>query len=101
MKVGQDPGYAPHVAGMSVSTRQHVDRRKSGYQKVWRHYIFPDIQFRMHPEGNTAGIHQERATFGRNHKDGIALAYIDGGNFEHSRLDPRMWWNCADPESAG
>jgi hypothetical protein len=82
VKVGQHRRHPSHVVGMSVRKRHHIQLVKSPRPQVGRHYIFPDIQFRVHPEWYTSSIHQERAALRRNQKDGIALANVNGGKLK-------------------
>src|SRR3981081_3161178 len=100
MKVSEDGRHASHMIGVRMRQGHYVELVKSARPQVGRHYIFADIQLRMHPERYPSRIHQKRAALRRNQKDRIALANVNGRQFEHSV--PELWarWNSRDPESA-
>ena len=84
MKIGQHRRHASHVVGVSVGYRHDVELVKLPRPQVGRHHILSDIQFRVHPERYPAGIDQEGAALRRHQKDRIALAHVNGGDFEHA-----------------
>src|SRR5580692_11472328 len=100
MEIGHYRRHASHVVGVSVGERHDVELMKPSRPQVGRHYILPDIQLRVHPRRDTAGIDQERAALWRNQKDRIALADVDSGEFEYSWPHLRMRRDGADPKSA-
>src|SRR5580704_8111853 len=100
MEIGQYRGHASHVVGVSVGQRHDVELMKTPRPQVGRDHILPDIQLRVHPGWYTASIDQKRAALRRNQKDRIALADVDGGEFEYSLPHLRMRRHCANPESA-
>src|ERR1700686_1265724 len=88
------------MVGVSMRKRHYVEFVKPPGPQVGRYYVFADIQFRMHPERYTSGIHEERAALRRNQKDRIALAHVNSSEFEYSVPQLRMRRNSADPQSA-
>ena len=100
MKIRQHRRHASHVISVSVRHRHHIELMKPSRPEVRRHDIFANIQFRMHPERYTAGIHQESVSLRRHQQDRIALTDVDCSEFQYAGLDLRVWRNNAYPECA-
>ncbi len=85
VKVGQHRRHASHVVGVSVRKRHDIELVNPSRPQVGRDHVFPDIQFRVHPERYSAGVHEQRAALRRNQKNRIALANVNGREFQRLR----------------
>ena len=87
MEVAEDGGHAAHVVGVGVGEEDDVEAADAARPEVGGDDFLADVpgcwwrQFSA-AAGGAAGVDEHGLAGGGGDEEGVALAYVDGGDFE-------------------
>ena len=90
VEIGDQRREAAAVVLVRVGERHDVDGAEAAIPQVGRHHVFADIELRARdaPEGgDAAAIQQHAFAIGKQHQQAVALAHVDGGQFQFAGMN--------------
>jgi hypothetical protein len=92
LKVGDDAAHSAEVVGVRVRDGDRVEPPDAARPEVRRDHFLSGIELRPGVLRHASGVHQQGLAFRRDQQQRIALADIDGGNFQDARMPLRLRW---------
>ena len=91
MEVAEDGGHAAQVVGVRVGEHEDIETAKMTGPEIGRDDLLADVPSAGDDvgaaTGGTSGVHQHGLAEGADDEQGVALADVDGGDFELAGME--------------
>src|SRR6266436_2648489 len=80
MKVSNDGGKSADVVGMRVRQGDGIEMVNATRPQIGRDHVVAYVEIGIRESGGPTRVNEQRFSFWTHDQDGVALAYVDGGD---------------------